>query len=378
MINLKKFYQQLIDLNVKFFTGVPDTLLNEFCLFIEQNSPKENHVIAANEGSAIALAVGHFLGSKELSLVYMQNSGLGNAINPLLSLAGRNLYSIPMLMLIGWRGDPSFPDHPQHNKQGIITPSLLEELDIPFKVLEDNENEVSQSLIWATHKALEKNSPVALIVKKGVMQASEKENLLELPSEFSLTREESIRIIINTFPKNTLYIATTGRACRELYNIREEQNQSHEFDFLNVGAMGHSLSIASGLALSQPEKQVVCLDGDSAAIMHLGSLAAIRKKQVPNLLHIILNNGCHESVGGQPSAGLSIDFSKIAESNGYKTVGHSVASNNELKHALLLLNQRERAGFVDVHIRKGMRINIPPLKFDHKKTKNLFMNNINI
>ncbi len=378
MINLKNFYQQLIDLNVKFFTGVPDTLLNEFCLFIDQNTPKENHVIAANEGSAIALAVGHFLGSKELSLVYMQNSGLGNALNPLLSLAGRNLYSIPMLMLIGWRGDPLFPDHPQHNKQGIITPRLLEELNIPFKVLEDNQDEVSQSLSWATHEALEKNSPVALIVKKGVMQEAEKENLLELPSDLSLTREEAIRTIINTFPKNTLYIATTGRACRELYNLREEQNQTHQFDFLNVGAMGHALSIASGLALSQPEKQVVCLDGDSAAIMHLGSLAVINKKQIPNLLHIVLNNGCHESVGGQPSAGFSIDFSKIAESNGYKTVGHSVDSNNELKSALLLLNKRERAGFVDVHIRKGMRSSIPPLKFDHKESKNLFMNNINI
>jgi len=369
MIDQERFYRCLLDEGVCFFTGVPDTLLNDFCLYVQEHSDKEKHVIAANEGNAVALAAGYQLATGGVPLVYMQNSGMGNAMNPLLSLAGKNLYGIPMILLIGWRGDPAVNDHPQHNQQGELTPVFLENLDIPYRVVESGGEEAFELARWAARTAKEMDSPVALIAKKGMFEKGSKEDLSGRERLYEMNREEAIKAILDLLPKETIFVATTGRASRELHALRELRGEGHSQDFLNVGAMGHASAIANGIALADASRQVVCLDGDSASIMHMGSLTTAPQIGLKNMLHIVLNNGVHESVGGQPSAGLSIDLTSIADGAGYLTIGGPVKTKSSLKEALEDLKIRERAGFIEVHIQAGMRQDMPPLKFDHQDLK---------
>lgn len=374
MIDQKEFVEYLRNKGVAFITGVPDTLLNDFCLYIEKYWPKEQHVIAANEGNAVAIAAGYHLATGSVPLVYMQNSGLGNTVNPLLSLTHPDVYAIPLILLVGWRGEPGSKDHAQHKKQGEVTPILLEAMDIPYKVLTNNLEESLAAVKWATNTAKQINSPVALLAGKGVLEKGEKEN----PSDSSrkLNREEAIRCIIDSVPKDSVFVATTGRATRELHALRDIPGDSHDTDFLNVGAMGHTSSIATGIALANKNRLVVCLDGDSAAIMHLGSLTTVGKIQPSNLLHVILNNGVHESVGGQPSAGYLVNFTAIAENSGYVTTGKSVEREQEIKDSIKELLAKGKPAFLDIHIRQGIRSNLPPLKIDHRQLKEDLMNTI--
>lgn len=361
MINQIVFQNCLKNSGVEFITGVPDTLLNEFCLSIEENWPKNKHIIAANEGNAAALASGYHLSTGSIPLVYMQNSGMGNTLNPLLSLSNKEVYGIPMVLLIGWRGDPNEKDHLQHKKQGELTPVLLDALDIPYKILEDNEEDVLAATKWAVSQAKLLNSPVGLIARKNVFEKGQKADLSKEESKFELFREDVIENLLNDLPKDTIFVASTGRATRELYFLRKHRGESHENDFLNIGAMGHSSSIAAGIALSQKERLVVCLDGDCAAIMHMGAFAIQGNLEVPNLLHVVMNNGIHESVGGQESAGFQIDLTQIAESSGYSTIEKPVQTASALKDATSLLLKKKRPSFIEVHIKKGMRSKLPPL-----------------
>jgi phosphonopyruvate decarboxylase len=370
MIEQKKFYECLQKEGVEFITGVPDTLLNEFCLYVEEHCPPGRHVIAANEGNAIALAAGYHMATGTVPLVYMQNSGMGNALNPLLSLAGNNLYGMPMILLIGWRGDPSTKDHPQHNLQGELTPVLLDNMDIPYEVVSSDEGDGIDVARWAARTARETGGPVGLIAKKGMFECGEKEDLSKQPSAYEMSREDAMKCVIESLPSDAIYVATTGRASRELHALRKLSGGEHGSDFLNVGAMGHASSIATGIALAHPSRQVVCLDGDCAAIMHLGAMTTVAKYDLPNLLHIVLNNGVHESVGGQPSAGKMIDFTSIAEASGYATLGAPVTTREELQHSVQNLSSKSQASFIDIHIRKGMRSNLEPLRFNHKDAKN--------
>ena len=361
MINQIAFQNCLKNSGVEFITGVPDTLLNEFCLSIEENWPKNKHIIAANEGNAAALASGYHLSTGSIPLVYMQNSGMGNTLNPLLSLSNKDVYGIPMVLLIGWRGDPNEKDHLQHKKQGELTPVLLDALDIPYKILEDNEEDVLAATKWAVSQAKLSNSPVGLIARKNVFEKGQKADLSKEESKFELFREDVIENLLNGLPKDTIFVASTGRATRELYFLRKHRGESHENDFLNIGAMGHSSSIAAGIALSQKERLVVCLDGDCAAIMHMGAFAIQGNLEVPNLLHVVMNNGIHESVGGQESVGFQIDLTQIAESSGYSTIEKPVQTASALKDATTLLLKKKRPSFIEVHIKKGMRSKLPPL-----------------
>lgn len=372
MINIEIFAQKLFNNNVEFITGVPDTLLNDFCIYIEKQWPKDKHVIAANEGNAIALAAGYHLASSTLPLVYMQNSGLGNALNPLLSLTHPNVYSIPLILLIGWRGQPDIKDHVQHKKQGELTPVLLDDMDIPYKILSNNLEESLTAITWAANTAKTTNAPVALIAGKGILEKGEKDDFDESNSN-KLSREDAIKCIIECVPKNTIFVATTGRATRELHAIRDLFGEKHDCDFLNVGAMGHTSSIANGIALANKNRLVVCLDGDSAAIMHLGSLTTVGKTSPSSFIHIILNNGVHESVGGQQSAGYMIDFTKIAESSGYVTINHAVEKEDEIKKAIDQLRNEVKPAFLDVHIKKGIRKDLPPLKINNLQLKDQFL-----
>ena len=314
MLDQAKVFKTLSDHGVTYFTGVPDSYLNGFCNYALAHCGERN-VITANEGNAVALAAGHYLATKEIPLVYMQNSGEGNTVNPLASLVDKDVYAIPMLLLIGWRGQGNTePNHPQHWRQGEITTSILEILHIPYSILTDSDEEFESTVEKAVKYCTETRGVYALVVPKGIMADPDKPNKVD--DTYPMSREEAIEVVLDNMPENTIYSATTGRATRELFFLREKRGENKEHDFLNVGSMGHTSSVALGIALSKPDRSVIALDGDSAAIMHMGAMTMVSKVSAPNFLHIILNNGAHESVGGQPSAGYLLDWTKIAEACG--------------------------------------------------------------
>jgi len=364
MINQERFLHTLQSEGVKFFTGVPDSYLNGFCNHLLGNVSPDENVIAVNEGNAIGIAAGHYFATQEMSLVYMQNSGMGNAVNPLASLVDEHVYAVPMLLLIGWRGQPGTRDWAQHELQGEITPGLLELMHIPYVVLTDNDEEVNTALKHAVAEAKRNRKPYGLIAPKGVMAG---EKLNNKDQVYPMSREEAIEVVLDHMADDTVYSATTGRATRELFFLRERRQESKKNDFLNVGSMGHASSVAFGIALAKPERNVVCFDGDSAAMMHLGAMTMLSKYNLPNFMHILLNNGAHESVGGQPSAGHLIEFTKIAESCGYNTVSRPVTTREELIQAIDILTKKPLASFIDVRIHKGLRWKLPPLDFSHRK-----------
>lgn len=374
MVDIKKFADKILESGVEFITGVPDTLLNDFCLYVESNWKKDKHVIAANEGNAVALAAGYYLATGTIPLVYMQNSGLGNAVNPLVSLTYKDIYNIPLVLLIGWRGDPDVTDHVQHQKQGELTPILLNDMEIPYRILVNDTRDALNNVKWAVSYAKEYSKPIALIVKKSVLERGEKSRF-ENESDTLLTREEAINCILDYIPKDSIVVASTGRSTRELHELRNIRKEKHENDFLNVGAMGHSSSIATGIALGT-NKTVVCLEGDSSAIMHLGSFTTSGNIKPKNLFHIILNNGAHESVGGQKSAGLNANLSGIAECSGYVTIGKAARMKNEIKASIEELRKKDGPLFLEILIRKGIRPDMPPLKFNLVDSKNILMGNL--
>lgn len=373
MLEQKFVFKELANHGVTFFTGVPDSYLNGFCNYVLKNYPERN-IIAANEGNAVAIASGHYFASKELPLVYMQNSGMGNAINPLASLADQNVYSVPMLLLIGWRGQPGGNDHPQHVLQGEITLSLLKLLHIPYTILEDDNEKFTKALGGAVKFCTENRQPYALIAPKGVMADSEKADIRE--GAYPMSREEAIEILLGHMPKDTIYTATTGRATRELFFLREKHNETKEHDFLNVGAMGHTSSVALGIALECQNQKVVVLDGDSALLMHMGAMTMASKLDIPNYMHVVLNNGAHESVGGQPSAGHCVDFTKIAEACGYATVGKAIENERALVKAVEALKDCGKASFIDCRIHKGLSRKLPPIIFSHREAIDALMNDL--
>ncbi|MCR5226382.1 MAG: phosphonopyruvate decarboxylase [Eubacterium sp.] len=364
MLNQKKVYDELARYEVDYFIGVPDSYLNGFCNYGLEHH-KNQFVIAANEGNAVAIAAGHYFATKKIPLVYMQNSGEGNAINPLASLVDKDVYAVPMILLIGWRGQgDTEPNHPQHTLQGEITTELMDVMNIPYTILTDSDDDFAEYVRQATDYCKLHRSPYAFIVPKGVMATSEKVNNVD--DTYPMSREEAIEIILDNMPSDTIYSATTGRATRELFFLREKRGERKETDFLNVGSMGHASSVALGIALSRPDRKVVTLDGDSAVIMHMGAMTMVSKMDVPNFMHIVLNNGAHESVGGQPSAGHKVDFTSIAEACGYKTAGHPVTNEDELIDAIRILRDCGQASFIDCRIHRGLTRTLPPIVFDHR------------
>ena len=300
------------------FCGVPDSLLKSFCAFVTDNLG-DRHVITANEGGAVALASGHYLATGELACVYMQNSGQGNAVNPLASLADPDVYSIPMVLLVGWRGEPGVKDEPQHVKQGKITVSLLETLDIPTEILPDDEFLAQDIVARMVARAKEESRPVALVVRKGLF--AEYKLKSRRPDIADRRREAVIEEILGGLSPDAVIVSTTGMISREVYETRERRGEGHGRDFLTVGSMGHALMIALGIARSQPKRPVYCIDGDGASIMQMGNLAIAGRSGCANLTHIVLNNAAHDSVGGQPTVGGEIDLEAIAQACGYNSAG---------------------------------------------------------
>ena len=376
MIDLQQYLSCLKNSGVEFISGVPDTLLNDLCLAIESEWPKDKHVLAANEGNAIGLAAGYHMATGTVPIAYMQNSGLGNATNPLISLTDPEVYAIPMVLLIGWRGDPGSSDWPQHKRQGELTPVFLNSLKIPYRVLEGDAENAIENTEWAIKTAAEGGHPTALLAKKGVFEKGEKARFTPADSEYIMSREEAMAAVLDCAPKDAIYIATTGRATRELHELRNVRGEGHCNDFLNVGAMGHASSIAAGIASAHPERTVICFDGDAAALMHMGSFAINASLNLPNFLHIVLNNGVHESVGGQTSVGYTANYTGIARAAGYQTGEATVDTESGLQAAV---RERLAAGgpaFIDMRIRKGMRDDLPKLIITPVEIKEQFMDEL--
>lgn len=374
MIEQQKLFTALNDIGINFYTGVPDSVLNDFCLHLVNNVPDCQHIMAANEGNAIGIAAGYHMATGKIPVVYMQNSGIGNATNPLLSLTHPCVYGIPLILLIGWRGDPAIKDHAQHKKQGELTPVLMEDMDIPYQVL-DADDTVIEKFQWAANKAKELNAPVALIAKKAILTQKEKKQ--EYAESPLMNREEAISAVLDIFGKDAIYLATTGRATRELHEQIMIHGFGHEIEFLNVGAMGHLSSIGLGLAVGAPDKKIVVFDGDAAAVMHMGSLATNGRYQPKNLIHIVLNNGVNESVGGQKSSGQIINLTAIAKGCGYETIPAFVESKEDLQKAVKQLADSNHLSFLDVHVRQGIRKDMPGLKIVHQHAKSELMNYLN-
>jgi len=371
MISPKIFYDLLIKNGVSFFSGVPDSLLKDFSACIADNAKPNSHVIAANEGGAVALAAGHHLATGKIGLVYMQNSGQGNAVNPLVSLADPEVYGIPMLLLIGWRGEPDIHDEPQHIKQGKITLKILETLGIPFEILPDSAIAVKKTIDKAVIRAKTLNTPFAFVVRKGTFEPYTLRKPRQLVKS-RLLREEAIEIITNELNGDEILISTTGKTSRELFEVRENSGGSHEKDFLTVGSMGHSSQIALGVAMARPDKRVYCLDGDGALIMHMGALAIIGNIAPKNFKHIVLNNCAYESVGGQPTAAPSMNIPAIAQACGYRRVLRA-SDANELRQIFRNFKKTIGPTLLEVLIKQGSRSNLGRPTLGLKENKKLFM-----
>ena len=352
MIRPSFFIEQLQEQGIDFFAGVPDSLLKNICAYITDTLPREQNIIAANEGGAMGIAAGYHLATGRIPVVYMQNSGEGNIINPLASLTDKEVYNIPVLLLIGWRGRPGVHDEPQHVKQGKVTTGLLNTMGINYTVLSKDEEAAAKQIKTAVDYMLKTNECYALVIEKDTFDTYTLKNKVE--SGLTLAREEAIETVVEALPPTAAVVSTTGMISRELFEIRERKGQGHGHDFLTVGSMGHASQIALGIALQQPNRPVYCFDGDGAAIMHMGNMAITASMQPSNYVHVVFNNGAHDSVGGQPTVGLQIDLPAIAKAVGYKQI-YSVETKEALQETLSKVKMANGPVLVEVRVKKGNR-----------------------
>jgi len=332
-------------LDADFYTGVPDSQLKELCDFLIKNyGISTKHIIAANEGNCVGIAAGHYLATGKVPAVYMQNSGLGNIVNPFASLLHPKVYGIPCIFIIGWRGEPGVHDEPQHVFQGEVTETMLKDLGIPCLIVDQETKAEDVAEVMQEFKGkLDSGASVAFLIKKN---AFEKETAVSYQNRNLLCREDVIRKIVDVAADDVV-VTTTGKASRELFEIREQGRQGHSHDFLTVGSMGHSSSIALGIALEKRDRKVWCIDGDGAVLMHMGSMAVIGSSQPSNLVHVVLNNGAHETVGGMPTVADNIELLRIAEGCGYRRAV-SVSGEEELETALHQAEMAEELVFIEV------------------------------
>ena len=368
MIRCKDFIDWLAALGVDFYTGVPDSLLKSFCFYLADHTG-DKHVVAANEGGAVALACGYHLATGKVPLVYLQNSGQGNTINPLLSLADHDVYSIPLLLLIGWRGEPSTKDEPQHVKQGKVTVSLLEAMDIPWRVLSPEPEAARRCVNELLAIATSESRPVALTIRKDTFEPYK--STAQAVSDFQLTREQAVEVVVAALGTTDAIVSTTGKLSRELYEYRDRTGQGHQREFLTVGSMGHASQIAMGIALAQPDRSVYCLDGDGAMLMHMGGAAIIGAAGLVNFKHVIFNNGVHDSVGGMATAGLRVSFTEIVKACGY-TEASRVEQYNDLAGKVAELRSARGPALLEIMVQKGARTDLGRPKTSPIENKTAF------
>ena len=361
-----------------FYVGVPDSQLKSLTSFLvnKYGIDSNHHIIAANEGNCVAIAAGAYLATGKIPVVYMQNSGEGNVINPLASLLNDKVYAIPMVFIIGWRGEPGVHDEPQHVYQGEVTLKLLDVMGVErFVISEDTTDEEVLKAMDGFRQKLSEGKDVAFVIRKNALSTDSK---VKYVNDNAISREEIIRCIAKA-AENDPIVSTTGKASRELFEIREALGQSHKFDFLTVGSMGHASSIALGIAINKPDQKVWCIDGDGAMLMHMGALAVIGSITPENLIHVIINNGAHESVGGMPTVAAGIDVVSLAKACGYK-YAVSVSDGKELEKELKAVKSRKELSLIEVKCSIGAREDLGrPTKtpLDNKKDFMSFLNEPN-
>eukprot|EP00754_Rhynchopus_humris_P046474 Rhum_TRINITY_DN600_c0_g1::Rhum_TRINITY_DN600_c0_g1_i1::g.1960::m.1960/K09459/E4.1.1.82; phosphonopyruvate decarboxylase len=357
----KTLFNKLTDNGIDTYFGVPDSLLKDLCAYITDTAGDKN-ICTANEGSAVSMALGHHLATGSVPCVYMQNSGFGNTINPILSLAHEKVYQVPMLLLVGWRGEPGVKDEPQHVAQGALQEELLRASEIPYSVLPTTPEGVDEVLAKAQEHWKTKSSPYALLVSKGTFEAYKLQTVVK--TDYEMSREEAIKTVLDNISEEAAVVSTTGMPSREVFEHRAATGANHSRDFLTVGGMGHCSMIAAGIALQKPDKEVYVIDGDGAAIMHLGGFATVgglatQRGSLKNYKHIVLNNGAHDSVGGQPTVGFDVCFTSIAKNAGYKVIGQGIVeSKADLKAGLEEMSKTEGPCVLEVRINKGARKDI--------------------
>ncbi|WP_027407433.1 phosphonopyruvate decarboxylase [Anaerovibrio sp. RM50] len=352
-MDVKRFVKIL---NADFYTGVPDSQLKPLCnyLMAEYGIDQKHHVIAANEGNCTALAAGYHLATGKIPVVYMQNSGEGNIINPVASLLNDKVYAIPVIFVVGWRGEPGIHDEPQHIYQGQVTVKLLEDMDIrAFVIRQDTTMEDVSAAMKDFQKVLSQGKSVAFVIGKSGLSYDGK---VKYVNDNTMRREEIIKHIVKVSGEDPI-ISTTGKASRELFEIRETNGQSHKYDFLTVGSMGHSSSIALGVAINKPQQKIWCIDGDGAALMHMGSMAVIGANAPANLVHIVINNGAHETVGGMPTVASKVDLVGVAKACGYHSAV-KVYNFADLEKELNAAKQRNILSFIEVACAIGSRADL--------------------
>ena len=352
MIQPSFFYEALASYGIDFYAGVPDSLLKNLCAYITDHSDAQHNIIAANEGGAMGLAAGHYLATGRIPVVYMQNSGEGNIINPLASLTDREVYNIPVLLVIGWRGKPGVHDEPQHVKQGKVTTGLLNVMGIDYTVLSKEEDKASAQIKKAVEYMRSTKECYAIVIEKDTFDSYALQNVEK--NDLVMSREEAIQSVAASLGEKDCIVSTTGMISRELFECRTSAGEGHERDFLTVGSMGHASQIALGIAMAKPGRRVWCFDGDGATIMHMGSMAIVASKAPKNYVHVVFNNGAHDSVGGQPTVGLKIDLPAVAKAVGYKEV-----FTCDTKEGLLALLEKVKGGegpvLLQVCVKKGNR-----------------------
>lgn len=355
-MKVERFVERMKVIGIKTFVGIPDSTLKEFCDYLNKNEAQEfEHFVPANEGAAVGLGAGIYLGTGNPVCVYLQNSGIGNALNPIISLLNREVYDIPMLFVVGWRGEPGTKDEPQHVFQGKITHELFHILGIETRTISSETGEKELDEIFQSAKlALEMNKQFALIVKKDTFTV---DKIGVYNNSNVILREEAIERILHHVTSTDMIVSTTGKISREVYEQSDKILGDHKQNFLTVGSMGHAIMIAMGLAITNVDKQIICFDGDGAAFMHMGAIAYVGQNKAKNLIHIILNNGAHESVGGMPTGVGEMQFAPIARQCGYEEI-FVVNTLDELDVILKKLRSLSKLTFIEINVGIGSRKNL--------------------
>ena len=365
MIKVNSLINLLSKNNSNFFTGVPDSVLKELSSFL-QNKKKTNHIIATNEGAAVSLGIGHYLSTKKVPCIYMQNSGLSNALNPLISIAHEKVYSIPLILIIGWRGSPKIKDEPQHKVKGKITESILKLLNIKYTIIRSNND--LKKFDQQIKIAKKKNTIVACLIEQGTLEKNI--NINKKKDFYTLNKEIFLKTLLQSLEKNTKIISSTGYNSRELMYLREKYKIKNSNDFYMVGGMGHTSSVALGYSLFS-KKKTICVDGDGSFLMHLGSIKTAGTFAEKNFKYILLNNNAHDSVGGQNTYSNDINFEKLSKSFGFKKF-YSIKSDKNLKTNIQKFLKGNTLNFLEVKV-SNSKIKKLPRPTNLIKIKNLFM-----
>lgn len=360
---------------VEFFAGVPDSLLKNYCAYITDNVSPDRHLIAANEGGALAAGAGHYMATQNIPLIYLQNSGLGNIVNPLLSLSSKHVYGLPALLLIGWRGEPGKRDEPQHNHQGKLMPGMLASMEIGSAVLPDYHEGAADVLQDAFSYMKRNQEPFALMVKKQTFMKYDQTSVDESPYE--MRREDAYRALIPLLNPYDPIVSTTGFASREVYEIRDEGFEpgmgDHSRDFLTVGSMGHASSIALGIALAKPSRTVICLDGDGAMGMHMGNAMSVGLRKPSNYVHVLINNGVHDSVGAQPTGAYTIDYEKVSTGLGYTHYARADTAEGIAAAYAECKSNKSGPSFLEIRTRPGARPDLGRPKTTPKANRDAYI-----